>query len=290
MKKQKHKYGQQSVAPFWQRWSWGLPFVAVLFPIVLLSLYSLKIATESATQSIEASNRSAIQTLSQHAISEISHVKSLSRTMSSGSGTISLMQKNDKSTLRSRLQYIVQKYPEITSAFITDRDVKIWTVYPPKRFRRGEDLSREEWYYGVSKGWRQYVSGVHKRSEQTIDPAINVATPLKNAKQRILGVLVFEYNTKSISNLMAKTPVDNGGYVFLVDHLGTTVVHPNRRDGVLSKIYARKQFVIDALQGVVGTGDYTDPLENQTMVATFESVNIGGNNWAIIAQQPAEIA
>lgn len=101
---------------------WILPFLAAFMPIVLMTVHSLRLATDSVSQLVEAENLSATRNISHLLTREFTTGINLIRAMASVPGTVTATEEKDPFTLSTRLKAIVVSYPEIDRAFVTDRD------------------------------------------------------------------------------------------------------------------------------------------------------------------------
>jgi len=273
-------------AVFWRQLAWGLPFLAIFFPVVLLSFYALRIATDSVQQLLQTENIAATNSISQYLTEQFSEATGLVNAMATGSGTVTAVREQDRTIISGRLRYIVSSYPQISRAFVASTDGELWSEYPRSSRLLGSSIATQEWYYGLSQSGELYISGAYKRSDKAKDPVVAIAMPVRDEQGEAIGILVFEHNLKDLTQLVQTAQVANEGYVFVLDHLGVVISHPNQLEGLLSKTYKQKQPVIDALQGNLQTVEYTDPINKEEMVGTFVPVKIGENNWVITAQQP----
>lgn len=102
--------------------------------------------------------------------------------------------------------------------------------------------------------------------------------------------MVFEYRVKKFAQWLQDIQISRDGYMYILDHQGNVVAHPDLSAKSLHSEYADELAVLQARKGDFYTVEYTDPLEKESMIATFLPIAIGTNLWVVVAQQPSEVA
>jgi PAS domain S-box-containing protein len=269
---------------------WSLPFLAAFLPIVLISVFSYRIASDSVRDLLKTEHESATANLSQLLMEDLREGMNLVTAVASIPGTVEAVQNKDSFTMRSRLKAVTVSYPQVDRAYVVYPDGILWEEHPTTKTPRGLDLSHTEWYEHMSKNWKPYASGMYRRSVRD-NAAIALAAPIKDAEGVVLGILVFEYPTTQIVQWLQNISLSHGGYLLLVDHRGNLVAHPSSQTGdPLYSRYGELQPVQQALGGQIHMEEYRDPLYQTQVVASFLPVTVGGNIWVIIAQQPTVLA
>lgn len=285
------KHKEESILT--RRLKWVLPFFASLLPIVLLSLYSFQIASQSVQALVEADNYTETTNLAQLLSNDFAQSVSVAHAMASIDKTVEAVRKKDTLTIGSRLKTIVLSYPQIDRAFVTDRLGVLWSDFPSVRSQYGKSLASQDWYTGLSSRWKPYISRVYLREADPQYPVVAVAVPIFDPNQHVvIGALVFEYPVKNILRWLQNVRLAISGHLYVVDHTGTIVAHPDiKADGsMLDTTYKSVPLVQQAIQGKYATKIYTDPRVKKSMIATFLPTSIGRNRWAVVAQQPVDEA
>lgn len=265
-----------------------IPFIAVCLPVALLGGYTLRIATESVQELVEAENISASRSIEQLLTQEIDQSIELSQAMSSGSGTINAIATHDLFRLTERFKYILLAFPKIDRAFVTGPDETLWHEYHQKFKAVGKDYSGYPWHQDVRANGGTAISGVYQRSAEHPEPVIAIANRIQTASGS--HILVFEHHLKQLSEWLRTVRLSGKGYLYVVDHTGQLVAHPDLSMNDLGQQYTVVDQIQRATTGSMETTTYIDPLREEEMIATFVTVNIGGHNWVIVAQQPTSIA
>jgi len=269
---------------------WCLPFFAAFLPIVLISLYSYRIASGSMRALLQTEHISATSNLMQLLTADLKDGLDLVNAVSSVPGTIDAVKRRDQFAIRARLKAVTVAYPQVDRAYVTYPDGVLWEEHPQTTSIQGLDLSRSAWYIRLSKDWKPHISGIYQRSARD-KPAIAIVAPIRDGDGAVLGILVFEYPTTQIVQWLRNISLSHDGYLLLVDQDGTLVAHPDsKQDDPLYTGYREQADIQEALRGTFHMSEYTDPLSRTRMIATFQPVSVGKNLWVVIAQQPVRSA
>lgn len=270
---------------------WGLPFLAALLPIVLLSVYSFNTASRSVEDLVESSNLSATNDVGQLLTQDILRTVTIGHAIASVPSTLRAIKNQDDFAMRTSLQAIVLTYPQIDRAFITDKRGILWSNFPPVPGVFGSKQQDTEWYRGVSQHWKPYISGVYLSSRVAKSPVVAIAIPIQDGSGAVQGSLVLEYRTAQVNRWLQNIRLARTGFLYVVDQSGSIVAHPHvDSNDQISKQYADVLLIKRAQQGVFSTAQYRDPMSGKTMIASFQPISIGHNTWVIVAQQPVDEA
>ena len=281
----------------WTTLMWGLLIFAVLLPIGLLSWYAFRLASQSARELVGANNLSAATITAELVSRELEHSIDLARAFAALPGMVEAVGLRDteaaraEEEVRARLRTLVQSYPRVDRAFVTDPHGLLWSDYPRAPESLGQNFSHRDWYRGLSQAWAPYVSEVYQRHAAPKPLVVAIAVPIRH-EQQVLGVLVYQYHLDGLTAWLRQIKVGSSGYVFVIDHTGTVAAHPslNLQDRQYDE-YATVMPIHEALRGRPYTAEYLDPLAQRTMVATFMPVSVGeGQRWVVVAEQPIDEA
>lgn len=271
---------------------WSLPFLAALLPIVLLSVYSLQISTQSVRDLVQSTNLSAATNLSQLVTEDVTHLVTLGHAIASVPGTVEAAVKEDDTTMTLRLKALVLAYPQVERAFVTDKTGTLWDDYPPVPGAFGHNYKDADWYKGLSSHWTPYVSGTYVPYDNAQSTAVAIAFPIKDGSGTVLGTMVLEYRTDQIARWIQNIRMGKSGFLYLVDQNGFIVAHAHLPpdDNRLHGDYMNVPEIGQAQANSFMTTEYMDPLMKQRMIATFQPLTVGQNHWVIVAQQPTDEA
>lgn len=269
---------------------WSLPFFATLLPIMLLSMYSFRVTSDSIEQSIESENLSAATNLSQILTQDVHRILRLSEAVASLDSTLEGISQRDEVAMTKRLQVMVLSYPQINHAFIIDGSGSLWTEFPPSPEAKGGPLSkRYNWVKTVNT--HSIVSDAYLSPLVSRGLVLGIANPLFTKEGEYRGILVFEYDLTQVTGWIQNIRISKGGHLYLLDSTGLLVAHPTKlEDGGINRKYASVEEVRRTQRGESFTERYTDPLAGEEMIGTFMPLEMGRYMWVLVAQQPTKEA
>ncbi len=153
----------------------------------------------------------------------------------------------------------------------------------------GENFSDSDWYKGVSREWKPYVSTVYLRSSGPKLHIIGVASPVIDLEDgKVLGVLLIQVELDTFKEWAAKIEVGKGGYIYIVDQAGQVVSHPkyDLKDGIID--YSSESTVRETIAGRSGLTVTHNPIENEDQVIAYTSVPKYG--WGVFVAQSTSAA
>jgi len=273
----------------WKQLRWSLPFLAALLPIILLSLFSYQVASQSVQDLVEAENNSAAANVSQLITQDLKRTTDLSYAIASVPGTLDAIRRKDDIAMRTRLKAIVLAYPQIDRVFMTDRAGMLWTDYPQVPagvFAKNQEQT--EWYRGLSQRWKTYISNAYIRPHDPSSPVVAISTPVFDETGRVIGALVFEYRTEQIRRWLQNIHVGRTGHIVILDKRGMVIAHPRLETaGELNDEYTDVAPMIRSRSGgIILSEEYADPVTGQKMIANFQPLAVGTNTWTVLVQQP----
>jgi len=120
--------------------------------------------------------------------------------------------------------------PDIDIVVISDRWGTPWAAsYPGPSPVIGKNFAHRDWYKGVSKEWKPYISDVVLRVVEEKDLAIQISVPCINEKGEVIGILVNTQRTVGLSRLFKPVPLDSGTFITGTDRKGQ-IVYDSRND------------------------------------------------------------
>jgi len=174
--------------------------------------------------------------------------------------------------------------PEMDWPFLSNPDSTVWVNYPVDRQVLNKDLSFRDWYKGVSKEWKPYISSVYKLMVGEKDLAVAISVPVFDEQGKVIGIL----STAQSAVFFQKT-IGEGGFNFdaninLVDQEGH-IIYSNRFPYTKEVIdYPLLGFVEKAMKGGkedVEVRDASD--QNRVKYASFAPVE--GIGWSVIVEK-----
>ena len=271
--------------------AWGMIIVAALLPITLLSLYAVRITSQSVRNLVQSNNVSAAAITSEMMHRDLEQSISLARAFAALPGIKDAVERHDEEAVRARLRVVVESYPSLDRAFVADPSGVLWSDYPRAPESLGKNFSGRDWYRGLSRAWQPYISEVYQRRAAPKLLVVAIAVPIRNQRQKLLGALVYQYRLDELSKWFKQINLGGSGHVFVLDHTGTVAAHPtlDLKSGLHDE-YAVLEPTQQGLRGQFRTVEYFDPVARREMVATFQPASVGKQRWVVVAEQPIEEA
>jgi PAS domain S-box-containing protein len=124
---------------------------------------------------------------------------------------------------RQHLINLTQRNPDIESVVIVDKDGTFWASQPERPESMGMNFAYRDWYKGVSKEWKPYISDVFMRRSGEKDVGVQVCVPFFDERGRVIGILVNTQRTAGLRALIERVPLDPGSSVSITDRKGNLV-------------------------------------------------------------------
>jgi PAS domain S-box-containing protein len=178
---------------------------------------------------------------------------------------------------------IPRDLPHIERLFLTDTKGTLQADVPALPVVRGTNFAYREWYRGVSRDWRPYVSPVYTRAAPPQINVFAVAVPVKNAGG-VAGILVLQLRVESLLEWINTIDTGRQGFVYLVDSKGQVAFHSRHRDRPGIADMSGVPVVMKSLRGEHGVETGFDPVENEEAIVAYAPVP--GYGWGVVSQQP----
>jgi signal transduction histidine kinase len=143
---------------------------------------------------------------------------------------------------------------------------------------RGQNFSQREWYQGVSRDWKPYISGVYRRAAAPQRAVFAVAVPVLDRGGTPAGVLNLQVRLEKFFDWAAAIDPGAGGAVYIVDAKGAAAF--DSRDASPSRIadLSAHPAVARLLRGGSGV---------EVIGAYVYAFMPGRHGWNVVVEQPA---
>ncbi len=121
---------------------------------------------------------------------------------------------------------VSRDFPSIERVFIASKDGTLQVDAPALPGVRGQNFATRDWYKGVSRDWKPYVSQVYKRAAEPRYNVVAVATPVKDASQEVVGILVMQVRLDQFFAWGTGIDAGSASYAYFVDPAGNVAGHP----------------------------------------------------------------
>ncbi|HLB15021.1 MAG TPA: cache domain-containing protein [Burkholderiales bacterium] len=186
------------------------------------------------------------------------------------------------------LARVPAEFPFIDRVALFDVDGTVMGGIPDTPEVIGRSFAYRDWYRGVTRAWKPYVSEVYRRAAAPSSNVFGVAVPIRSDRQQVLGVLLLQVRLETLLDWTRSVDVGDAGVLYVVDQRANVVFHPQLPlQGDLVDFSALPS-VSEALAGRKGVREEVDPRSGDARVIAYQPVPKYG--WAVIADQPARAA
>jgi hypothetical protein len=202
-----------------------LLIVAALLPIVLLSLYSLRLTSLSVHRMVQDNNKSTARFAARLVEHELRTSLRVGETLANLPSMIDAVARHDEERVRDELEAVVASSPLVGRAFVTDPAGVLWSDYPRVPETVGTSFAEHDWYRGVSSEWTPHISEAFRPDANLQRTVVAMAVPIRTG-DHLIGVLVYHYHLDGINELLQGVALGNTGHSFVLDHRGAVAAHP----------------------------------------------------------------
>ena len=152
----------------------------------------------------------------------------------------------------------------------------------------GKNFAFRDWYQGVSKEWKPYISDIFKSAAAPYYNNVILAVPIKDENQKTLGILILQIKTEVLVGWSKDITVGPSGFVYFVDNAGHAVGHPEHPPDAEIADFSNKPYVKSAMQGEIGAEVLFDPVDGKEEIVAYRPIS--DYEWGVVVEQPADIA
>jgi len=181
-----------------------------------------------------------------------------------------------------------KELPYIDRIILSDAHGVVWAGIPEDPSVIGRSFADRDWYKGVSKEWKTYVSDAYQRAAAPRANVFAFATPLRKDDGGIVGALVLQVRLDTFFGWTKDVDLGSGGYLFVVDRKGKVAFHPQISPQDAIADFSTQPTVQRALKGEHGIDTAAADAATGARVVAYEPMQKYG--WAVIAEQPARDA
>ncbi len=182
------------------------------------------------------------------------------------------------------LRDVPRDLPQIERLFLADIGGTLRADVPELPGARGTNFTYREWFRGVSRDWRPYVSPVYTRAAVPRLNVFAVAVPVKNATGGVTGILVLQIQIESLLQWVEAVGIGPEEFIYIVDSKGQLAFHSKQRNQEKIVSLAGTPIVEKLRRGERGVETGFDPTEREDSIVAYAPVP--GYGWGIVAQQP----
>ena len=142
----------------------------------------------------------------------------------------------------------------------------------------GKNFAHRDWYRGVTRGWRPYVSEIYTRAAAPQRQVVAIAVPILEDDGRPLGILGMHVQLATFVEWTATLGPE--GIVYFVDRNGESIGDPHASKEPALQDFSQSPAVQRALQGAQGVIVASDPTGGGERVISYAPVR--GYGWGAL--------
>lgn len=269
------------------------PLFFLLFtsPVILLALFSYIRTYRFTTDSIVAERKSVAFLASNIVDGKLDGLVDLGVSFATRPKLVDNIEAGNWTEALNILQGYKDHFPYIARIFLTDTAGMIKADLPSISGVIGTSRIEKDWYKGVVRVWKPYVSEAYQREAEPKYTVVAVAIPIKrsgSSGKDVLGILVLQLEMNLFSDWANKVKVGPGGIVYIVDQHGHLVFHP--KFDLQNKIidFSKVSIIRKLMKGNSGAEVNYNPVEKEERFAAYETVPDYG--WGVVVTQPVREA
>jgi signal transduction histidine kinase len=255
-------------------------FVLIFGVACLVAYHSYRIAIDSTIHANETKTDLLGKIIWEHQRAAIGIVQSYtSRRL-----LVDSVKKKDFEAGVQHLSSLSKNNPEIEMSWISNPDSTAWVNFPVDREGLNRDLSYREWYKGVSKKWKVYVSSVYKSFVGEKELVVSICAPIHDEKGKVIGILGASQTTRFYNNLISHISFDKDAKITLVDQEGHIIYsdrYPTEKEIVDYPLF---DFVKRATREGNGNIEIRDT-SDQERAKYMSLVPIKGIGWTVVVEK-----
>ena len=185
------------------------------------------------------------------------------------------------------LSRVPVEFPFVDRITLNDVEGTLRADIPEVPAVMGRNFSDRDWYKGVSREWKPYVSNVYERAAGAAK-VFGIAVPIRDPAGRVLGSILMQVRLDTLFEWTREVDIGPEGYLYVVDRNGRVAFHPHFPPQGPFVDLSSLSAVRMALEGRKGVQVAAGSSEGEQRVMAYEPVPKHG--WAVIAEQPARAA
>ena len=266
------------------RWSYAVVIVLAFAAIVVTAAQSYRAIDRELTE-VALSRRVAVAQLAAATLSEkFGRLVDITVSLATRVRFRELVAEAKWTEASEILRAVPHDFPFVERLFLTDVDGTLMADVPELPGVRGMNFSGRDWYQGVRRNWRPYISAIYKR---TAAPQLNVfavAVPIRGAAGGVSGILVLQVRPEVLFEGVTDIEIEPEGFVYIIDSKEQIAFH-SKHPGAQEITNLSETAIVRKLRGGKdGVEIGFDPVEREDSISAY--ADVPGYGWGVVTQQP----
>jgi signal transduction histidine kinase/CheY-like chemotaxis protein len=196
------------------------------------------------------------------------------------------IRRKDEPEALGHLRQLHEAFPVLGRPFLADKEGVLWATYPRAPQLHGRSFADREWYQGVSRDWRPYVSEV-TISRRDGEAVVVIALPIHDVDGRVIGIMGAAQPLDVIRSWLEPIHIPNGD-MYVVDQKGRLVFHRLKSGVGHLDDYVDLAVVRRLLAGEEGVAETETPHEQQVWLSAYRRLPSLG--WGLVVRREKNAA
>ncbi|MCX5804317.1 MAG: PAS domain S-box protein, partial [Proteobacteria bacterium] len=201
---------------------------------------------------------------------------------------IDAVKKKDFNRALYHLKSLSEHHTEIDTLFITDKYGTLWADYRGGRKSYGRNFAYRDWYKGVSKNWRPYISTLYQRVVLEKGLAVALSVPIFDRKGKVIGILGGAKRTPFLATFIKANIIDPEKSITLLDQEGNIIFSNTVPYEEKITKYPEARLLEKAGAGVIIDMEIADAKEKGS-IFYVSIAPVKGIGWSVIVGQEKDI-
>ncbi|MGA9393172.1 MAG: PAS domain S-box protein [Candidatus Sulfotelmatobacter sp.] len=175
--------------------------------------------------------------------------------------------------------------PDFAFVSVFELDGTMRALYPPEPSLLHQNFAYRDWYQGVAREWKPYISEVYQSAVGSHQEMVAVAVPITDDAGKHVGILMAPIALDTMSRELVQTKLEGMWTISLVDQHGHLSARPNLDSHSAAIDLSGYEPVQHMRAGTAGHGVFAR--DGRTFFTTFEPLPAYG--WGILVEQPATV-
>jgi signal transduction histidine kinase len=269
----------------WIQVAMGFPIV---FPVILIAIFAYHSTYQTLTESA-LSRRQSLATVASTALEQrFNRLTDVGVSLATRVRFRQLVGQGKWDEAIEILQDVGKDFSFIDRVFLTDPIGTLTSDAPVLPDVRGKNFADRDWYRGVSRHWKPYVSDVYQRAAAPRYNVVAAAIPIKAEQGEIVGILVLQVQLNALVGWSNAIDIGSSGFIYVVDRQGRLATHPNLPSAGEIIDYSGVPLVKKVLKQQSGVELMFDPISKDERVAAYAPIS--GIGWGVIATEGTQTA
>ena len=191
------------------------------------------------------------------------------------------VKRKDRAQALVHLRQLRDAFPDLDRPFLTDPAGVIWAIYPEAPESLGRSFADRDWYQGVSREWRPYMSEVYAQFRDRA-LAVALAVPIRDPDDKVIGIIVSPQRLEVVRRWLLSIEIPEGD-VYVVDRRGQFVFHRTRTGPDRLSDYVRSPAVERLLRGEEGVAQLENRVDREVRLTAYRRIPSLG--WGVVVHR-----